>query len=96
MTDRHEALLQARLDGELTSDQRAELERLLAADGSARQRAGELDTLVDALNLLWAVDPPASVMRAVFGQISQAGPATGTASTFDAPTAVLESQLERA
>ena len=46
MTDRREELLQARVDGELTSDQRRELERLLAEDASTRLRAGELDALV--------------------------------------------------
>jgi hypothetical protein len=92
MTDRLEALLQARLDDELTPDQRAELERLLAGDESARRRAGELAMLADALNLLGPLDPPASVMRAVFSQISHAGPA-GTASAGDAPAAMLESEM---
>ena len=36
MTDRCEELLQARLDGELTSAQRAELEQILAGDAAAR------------------------------------------------------------
>jgi len=93
MTDRLEALLQARLDDELTSDQRAELERLLAADESARQRAGELDALGEALNVLGPVDPPASVMRALMGHISHAGPATGTASAGDAPASIFESKM---
>jgi hypothetical protein len=77
MTDRREDLLVARLDGELTPDQGAEIERLLAGDESARQRAGELQALVDALNLLGPVDPPARVMRAVVDHLSQVAPATG-------------------
>ena len=72
MTDRCEELLQARLDGELTSDQRAELEQLLAADAAARARAGELEALVDTLNLLGPVDPPARVIRTVIDHINEA------------------------
>ena len=92
MTDRLEALLQTRLDGELSADERAELERLLAADESARQRAAELEALVEALNALGPVDPPASVMRALMAHISHAGPAASTASAGD-PPAVLESTM---
>ena len=49
MTDRREELLQARVDGELASDQRRELERLLAEDATTRLRAGELEALVETL-----------------------------------------------
>ena len=92
MTERLEELLQARLDGELSSDQRAELERLLAADESARRRATELDALVEALNALGRVDPPASVMRTLMAHIDDAGATMGTASAGDAPAAIVESK----
>lgn len=74
MTDRRDDLLQARLDGELTSDQRAEIERLLADDESVRLRASELEALVETLNLLGPVDPPARVMRAVFDDVHHNAP----------------------
>ena len=93
MTDRLDALLQARLDGELPSDQRAELERLLAADESAQQRAQELEALARALDLLGSVDAPTSVMRALKEHISHAGPVTGSTSAGDGPAAVLESTM---
>jgi hypothetical protein len=69
MTDRQEELLQARVDGELTSAERLELERLLAEDASTRVRAGELDALAQALNLLGPEDPPARVLRTVIDHV---------------------------
>ena len=75
MTDRRDALLQARLDGELTAAERVELEHLLAGDAAARARAGELEALVDALNLLGPVDPPARVMHTVIDHINDTRPA---------------------
>jgi hypothetical protein len=75
MTDRCEELLQARLDGELTSAQRAELEQLLVGDAAARERAGELEALVETLNLLGPVDPPARVIRTVIDHINETAPA---------------------
>ena len=74
MTDRREELLQARVDGELASDQRLELERLLAEDATTRLRAGELEALVETLNLLRPVDPPARVMRAVMDHVHHNAP----------------------
>ncbi len=74
MTDRREELLQARVDGELASDQRLELERLLAEDETTRLRAGELEALVETLNLLGPVDPPARVMRAVMDHVHHNAP----------------------
>jgi len=74
MIDRREELLQARVDGELASDQRLELERLLAKDATARLRAGELEALVQTLNLLRPVDPPARVMRAVMDHVHHNAP----------------------
>jgi hypothetical protein len=74
MTERREELLQARVDGELTSDQRVELERLLAEDESTRLRAGELEALVETLTLLGQVDPPTRVMRAVIDHVHHNAP----------------------
>jgi hypothetical protein len=74
MTDRREELLQARVDGELTSDERHELERLLEEDASTRLRAGELDALSKALNVLGPEDPPARVLRAVIDHVKHNAP----------------------
>ena len=59
MTRQHDDLLHARLDGELTAGRRAEVERLLASDDSARQRADQLEALGRSLDLLKPGDPPA-------------------------------------
>ncbi len=106
MTGRRDDLLQARLDGELTSDQRVEVERLLADDDTARLRDGQLRALADTLNLLGPVDPPARVMRAVLDHAHGVAPGAGTASrTAPAglmppvgglPTTVDESQMAAA
>ena len=82
MTDRHDDLLQARVDDELTPAQRVEVERLLAHDEAARLRAGELKALVDALNVPGPADPPARVMRTVMAYIHD-----------NAPEALHESQM---
>jgi hypothetical protein len=74
MIDRHEELLHARVDGELTSAERLELERLLARDVSTRVRAGELDALEQALNLLGPEHPPARVLRAVIDHVHHNAP----------------------
>ena len=74
MTDRREELLQARVDGELTTDERRELDRLLEEDASTRLRAGELDALSKALNVLGPEDPPARVLRAVIDHVKHNAP----------------------
>jgi hypothetical protein len=84
MTDRAEALLQARLDGELTSAERAELEQILAGDASARVRAGELEALLETLNLLGPVDPPARVIHTVIDHINESAPAAMESSPLTA------------
>ena len=71
MTHQHDDLLQARLDGELTAGQRADVERLLASDVSARQRANELEALGRSLDLLGPVEPPARVMHAVLAHVKR-------------------------
>ena len=74
MTDRREELLQARVDGELTTDERRELDRLLEEDASTRLRAGELDALSKALDVLGPEDPPARVLRAVIDHVKHNAP----------------------
>ena len=71
MTHQHDDLLHARLDGELTAGQRAEVERLLASDDSARQRADQLEALGRSLDVLEPVDPPARVMHAVLAHVKR-------------------------
>ena len=48
----HEALLQGRIDGTLTSDERERLDGLLATDTDVRARADELDRLAELLDSL--------------------------------------------
>lgn len=79
MSIERDDLLHARLDGELTGSERAEVERLLAADDAARRRAGDLDALARSLDLLKAEDPPARVMHAVHAHVKRGVSTTDTA-----------------
>lgn len=67
--DRHIELIHAELDGELTSEQRAELSRLLLANPEARSFRDELNRLFGALAQLEDAAPPrelhASVLNAI-------------------------------
>ncbi|HEX9773280.1 MAG TPA: hypothetical protein VGA44_07425 [Steroidobacteraceae bacterium] len=67
--DRHIDLIHAELDGELTSEQRAELSRVLLANPEARARRDELNRLFGALAKVASVEPPPdlapSVLQAV-------------------------------
>src|SRR6187200_3257811 len=65
MTERDEALLHAAIDGELTSDERVELERLLARSEEARGRFESLQRLAGIVEELGSVAPPADFSRAV-------------------------------
>lgn len=91
MTHRHDDLLHARLDDELTAVQRTEVERLLASDDSARQRADQLEALGRSLDVLEPVNPPARVMHAVLAHVKR-GASTADA---DAETATLGGVLMR-
>ena len=91
MTHQHDDLLHARFDGELTAGQRAEVERLLASDDSARQRADRLEALGRSLDLLEPVDPPARVMHAVLAHVKRGASMTDA----DAETATLGGVLMR-
>jgi|SRR5688572_8455804 hypothetical protein len=67
--DRHIELIHAELDGELTSEQRAELSRVLLANPEARSLRDELNRLFGALAQLEDAAPPrelhASVLNAI-------------------------------
>jgi hypothetical protein len=67
--DRHIDLIHAELDGELTSEQRAELSRVLLANPEVRARRDELNRLFGVLAKVASVEPPhdlaTSVLQAV-------------------------------
>lgn len=65
MTEREEALVHAALDGELTGDERAELDALLARDEEARRRFASLQRLAGIVEELGSATPPADLSRAV-------------------------------
>jgi len=74
--DRHIELIHAELDGELTSEQRAELSRLLLANPEARSLRDELNRLFGALAQLEDAEPPRELHAAVLDAIgAQQGPA---------------------
>jgi hypothetical protein len=74
--DRHIELIHAELDGELTSEQRAELSRVLLANPEARALRDELNRLFGALAQLEDAAPPrelhASVLNAIDAQMRPA------------------------
>jgi hypothetical protein len=76
--DRHIELIHAELDGELTSEQRAELSRVLLANPEARALRDELNRLFGALAQLEEAAPPrelhASVLNAIGAQPGAAQP----------------------
>jgi hypothetical protein len=76
--DRHIELIHAELDGELSSEQRAELSRVLLANPEARALRDELNRLFGALAQLEDAAPPrelhASVMKAIGAQQGPAQP----------------------
>ena len=63
--------LGAYLDGELTAAERAEVERLLAADPSARQLVEELRTLRTTLQELPPLSIGRSIRNEVLGRVEQ-------------------------
>ena len=74
--DRHIELIHAELDGELTSEQRAELSRLLLANPEARSFRDELNRLFGALAQLEDAEPPRELHASVLTAIgAQSGPA---------------------
>jgi anti-sigma factor RsiW len=72
--DRHVELIHAELDGELTSEQRAELSRVLLANPEARALRDQLSRLFAELGKLEEVDPPAELAESVLNAIDRATP----------------------
>jgi len=74
--DRHIELIHAELDGELTSEQRAELSRVLLANPEARSLRDELNRLFGALAQLEDAAPPRELHASVLNAIgARPGPA---------------------
>jgi anti-sigma factor RsiW len=74
--DRHIELIHAELDGELTSEQRAELSRVLLANPEARSLRDELNRLFGALAQLEDAAPPRELHSSVLNAIGAGqGPA---------------------
>lgn len=70
MTDEERsALIHAELDGDLSSEQRAELARLLLADPQARALRDELQRLSRRLGALAQVEPPAELKDSILGRV---------------------------
>ena len=65
MTEREDALLNAAVDGELTSAERIELEHLLTRSEEARVRLHSLQRLVDMVEELGSAAPPEEFSRVV-------------------------------
>lgn len=73
MTDEQRmALIHAELDGELGSEQRAGLARLLLADPQARALRGELQDLCNQLGALGQVEPPPQLKDSVLNRLPPA------------------------
>lgn len=66
------ALIHAELDGELSSEQRADLARLLLADPQARAFRDELGDLRSRLESLAQVEPPAGLRESVLTRLPSA------------------------
>ena len=63
-----EELMHAVLDGEATEPETRELERLLAADATARARFEELKRLFNALEGVPEATPPAAIVERILAQ----------------------------
>ena len=63
-----EALMHAVLDGQASPEERAELDRLLAADPSACEQFAGLRALFAAMSRVPPVEPPAHLLDGVIGQ----------------------------
>ena len=87
--ERHVELIHSELDGELTSEQRAELSRVLLANPEARTLRGELSRLFgDLAKLEDAVPPPAlaaSVLNAIDRRATPGPALSARRSWFNGP-----------
>ncbi len=66
-------LMHAALDGEATSEETRDLERVLAADPSARSEYDELRRLFDALSRVPKAFPPEGLVASVMARVPQPG-----------------------
>jgi anti-sigma factor RsiW len=66
--ERAGALMHAVLDGESSPEQRAELDRLLAADPATREKFAGLRALFGAMSQVPPIDPPVHLLDGVIGQ----------------------------
>jgi hypothetical protein len=67
--DERMALIHAELDGELTSQQRADLARLLLADPQARALRDELQRLSSRLDAVGQIEPPPQLRDSVLNRL---------------------------
>jgi len=74
MLDTHALeLINAEIDGELTADERTELEQLLASSAEARSIKAELQKLSNLMAGLPEQQPPADLGERILGQVSPRG-----------------------
>jgi len=73
------ALIHAELDGDLSSERRAELARVLLADPQARAFRDDLHALRSRLEKLAQAEPPAELKESILGQLPFAPAAPVTA-----------------
>jgi hypothetical protein len=74
--DERKALLHAELDGDLSSQQRADLARLLLADPQLRALRDELRSLCSRLDAIGQVDPPPRLKDSIVGRLPSVPVAT--------------------
>jgi hypothetical protein len=80
MTDpRLTELIHAEIDGELDTQQRAELARRLLADPGARGKRDELQRVCAELDAIPQVEPPAALRDSILAALPQQQPLTRTA-----------------
>jgi hypothetical protein len=71
------ALIHAELDGDLSSEQRADLARLLLADPQARASRDELRLLCSRLDAVGQVEPPLQLKESILKRLPSAQPTAG-------------------
>ena len=67
--DERMALIHAELDGDLSSEQRADLARLLLADPQARALRDELKSVCSRLDAVEQVEPPPQFEESILNQL---------------------------
>src|ERR1700682_1099649 len=88
-------LMHAVLDGEAIPDEARELERLLAADPTARAQFEELSSLFDALSRVPKAFPPEGLVAAVMARVRRRpAPADDSAQLFVQSRVISQSSME--